>query len=396
MKSPQYPPKSLRFALSSLSIFLSLEAMGHDLPGIDAERLANERWLATKQAALNQTGTAGTTQPAQPAPAQPKGAAAAAPKKLSATQLTAINKVVDRNHAIAILGVTAARPTAVPARPLPGLPTTQKLESVIFVAKTWGPGTTLKVCFIEDSDAGPRQAIALYASEWTKWGSVKFDFGPPPSLRTCLPNDGVNIRITFRTDGYAAYVGKDALAEAAQNEPTVFLKDFDSENFTSDVYKGIVIHEFGHVLGFAHEHQSPATNCQSQFDIDAIKRAYGWDDSQVEVNILRINISHAFQVGPSFTSATGNEGPIDFTKYDPKSVMHYALPVEIFKQPPGSCFIAEANNELSDLDKKGMSFAYPNITTASFNAKHNAVIDQLAASKQVSTMERQALVILKR
>ena len=61
MKSPQYPPKSLRFALSSLSIVLSLEAMGHDLPGIDAERLANERWLATKQAALNQTGTAGTT-----------------------------------------------------------------------------------------------------------------------------------------------------------------------------------------------------------------------------------------------------------------------------------------------------------------------------------------------
>ena len=49
-------------------------------------------------------------------------------------------------------------------------------------------------------------------------------------------------------------------------------------------------HEFGHALGLHHEHQSPATTCNEEFDWDYIYKAFGeppdgWDKQTVDNNM---------------------------------------------------------------------------------------------------------------
>jgi hypothetical protein len=392
----------LRKRFASLVVFMAWPSfsLGHDLPGLDAERRAQAELFARGMASVPDI------QSPRPNAATPKVApaapAAASPKtvgngKLSAQQLNSLKKLTDRNNgAIVILNDKVPGFARGPIS-VAGVAGNSTIESVIVGARVWGPGTTIKVCFLEASAPEPRQAIARYAAEWTKYGNATFDFGTPPMLRTCAVRDGSDVRITFRTTGYAAYVGTDAKPYAASGMPTVFLKDFDVEDYNTPHFRGTVEHEFGHVLGFAHEHQTPIADCQAQLNLPAVKAAYSWDDEQMQVNILRIRVAQPFVGTGGFQTGQSVLGPVDFSKYDRMSVMHYSLPVELFKQPPGSCYLQAANNDLSDIDKVGMAHAYPRgVALSTFNAQHNARIDATLKSSLLSNVQREALKAFRR
>ncbi|TSA57803.1 MAG: hypothetical protein D4R39_01745 [Methylophilaceae bacterium] len=396
----KYQHKFGKSFLAAVTIFSATNmAAAHDLSAIHFERESYKKLLESRTL---DGGTKG-------APSISASAAASVPRlrsTLSSQQIKVINKVHDRNAALQML--TSASPELLISREktLGPSPTERALsdfhavipKSVINLAKTWKTNSTLKVCFMEPEAVDAKRAIASYASEWEEWGSIQFDFGPVSNPRTCTAKDGSNIRITFRTDEYASYVGTDAEAYSQLDQATMFLSAFDTENYNTSTYRRIVLHEFGHALGFLHEHQHPSTDCEKQFDLQRIKEKYNWSDADIALNLSQLRASHAYLRTPGMVVGTDpKEGEIGFTNYDKDSIMHYSLDQALFKQPPGSCYLAQENENLSDLDKKGMAMIYPNISSAMQSNKHNAEIDRtLMTNKYLSTLQREAVKTLYR
>jgi len=369
----------------------SLTATAHDLVGIDGER---ERKLQALEAASGQPSAPAMTVPRTSVRAPAAAAVITSPTlKLDTVHINQLNVIVNRNQGIVVAKDLSRSPELlanVPGLTNPG----QVLDSVISVVKTWDPGSSMKVCFY-DGDSVARTYVRVYALEWTRHGNLTLDFGAPPSFRNCIAKDGSEIRITFAVGGAASYVGKDSLYFSRQNLPTMFLQNLDRVNLLEPRYKSIVIHEFGHALGFEHEHQSPMASCEGQFDFQRIKQELRWDDAKVKVNFEQIRVSKLTPSGQYFVGVQADGTPISLSNYDSKSVMHYSLPASYFKQPPGSCFVP-INESLSDQDMKAMAATYPYVGAAAFNAKHNSDIDKLLKAPQLPEISKAALKALKR
>src|SRR5674476_1319990 len=109
--------------------------------------------------------------------------------------------------------------------------------------KTWLNGSTLRVRFMGGTAA--EQATAReQALWWANYANLTFDFGNAPDAE---------IRITFDTnDGAWSTIGTDS-GQVPNNQATMNLGFLDG---------GTAGHEFGHAIGLAHEHSSPAGGIQ--------------------------------------------------------------------------------------------------------------------------------------
>jgi hypothetical protein len=217
-------------------------------------------------------------------------------------------------------------------------------QLVLDKLRRWKTGDALTVCFFGVKPQ-LRGAIRDAAVDWTQYANVGLDFGSEPSFRTCRPIDNADIRITIRGGGYASRIGADRVAAG---RPTMYLQDFDTSPPPAPRFHGVVRHEFGHALGFRHEHQNPKGGCDDQFDLDKLyvglaKPPNSWDKPTVDDNLLRLSDSGAF------------EG----TAYDPLSVMHYAFDPWMFKAGEKSRCFVPFRHELSQGDKEGARTVYP-------------------------------------
>jgi len=141
------------------------------------------------------------------------------------------------------------------------------------------------------------------------------------------------IRISFAVEGAYSYVGTtnlqeqayDALRNPGRTNETMGLGWLD-ENLQG----GVVKHEFGHMIGLMHEHQRPDAKGADKLDFvdsavltDFFKGPPNyWDDNMIENNVFK-----------TFEYTTLNA-----SVYDPKSIMHYILDCNMFKDhrgPPG-------------------------------------------------------------
>lgn len=222
------------------------------------------------------------------------------------------------------------------------------LQQVVEKLKTWKPGSTLRICFF----GGPqdtRARIAKAASLWVANGNLKFDFGNMSDPRTCEGDTFEHIRIGYSYQGYWSLVGRDSINEAAQLEQSMNLAKYDYNPPVEPQFTAVVLHEFGHALGFHHEHQHPTIGCEKEFDWDALYTYLGgdpnnWSPEKVDHNMRRLD----------------NDGKYTTTNPDLQSIMLYKLPVWMFKKKAASiCFIANENTKLSSGDKIAMSASYP-------------------------------------
>ncbi|MCW0920024.1 M12 family metallopeptidase [Pseudomonas glycinis] len=193
-------------------------------------------------------------------------------------------------------------------------------------AKCWHPSRHLTISFMDNPPASLKEAIKSHIWEWADYVSLTFSF--------IDSKDGV-IRITTDTTQNASQIGTDALTVAA-GKPTMFIyaRPGDAD------FRTVVIHEFGHALGFHHEHLHPDANIP--WNRPKVYQEYaekwGMDKQSVDLNIF-----------------TPIDEAITVTPYDPTSIMHY--PVE--KELTDGKFEIPMNTEISWQDKRICAHFYP-------------------------------------
>jgi len=231
-------------------------------------------------------------------------------------------------------------------------------KGVYDAAEMWGPEIArLRVCFFEGSKA-TRAGIAKIASRWAhKDMGIKLDFGSMDNPRSCDPKgEGKpnHIRIGFRQPGYWSTVGQGSMIYAKPEEQSMNLEDFDKipadqlETAYDGYAKGTIIHEFGHAIGFQHEHQSPTGNCEAEYDWSYIYQYMAgppnnWPKEQVDYNMRM-----------------ATQSTLMMTEFDPNSVMLYVFPADFYTNGQKSrCYHPQPNNGISKIDRITVNFMYP-------------------------------------
>ena len=179
--------------------------------------------------------------------------------------------------------------------------------------KMWNPGDIISVYLGTMTTDFVRNKVKQYAKTWEQYANIKFDF----------VNDmqSAKIRVGFFYNGQSwSLVGRDALSTAAN----YYTMNFGWFNDTThdDEFSRVVIHEFGHVLGFLHEHKSPLSPLQ--WDVAKANQYFydknGWSAAEVNTQVIS-----------KYTQNNTN-----FSAYDPLSIMHYMIPQELLLSGAGT------------------------------------------------------------
>jgi hypothetical protein len=249
------------------------------------------------------------------------------------------------------------------------------VQSVILKSRVWNPkDQPLTVAFLGGS-AELRGKIVSMISAWSAAANIRFDFGSQRAYREWTRADrsyAADIRIAFDEQGYWSFVGSDSIDPnvSKANQASMNFQGFP-DGLPAD-WQGVVLHEFGHAVGFEHEHQSPAANCNAEFRFDddpgyiATKDIYGsfiqdsqgrrpgiytvlggspnnWDRQQVDFNLKQL---------PNTTD-------LRFSAFDLHSIMMYSFQSWMFVSgDQSSCYTPE-NQTLSIQDQRAALETYP-------------------------------------
>lgn len=247
-------------------------------------------------------------------------------------------------------------------------------QGVISGAKAWPAGQPIRVCFFGGS-ASLRRQIASTALAWIDTGApISLDFGDLDNPRLCGAGFA-HIRVGFDQPGYWSFVGQDSIVYAAQSEQSLNLARFNIAPPETAEFKRVVLHEFGHALGFQHEHQHPTNVCEAEYNWPAIYRYLGgppnsWDPETVDHN-MRARPYHHGDVA---------------TDFDPQSIMLYSFPATFYLNGERSDCFARGNSDLSEGDKKTLRSAY---TTGGAFTQATALAAIAGAANNLSVADRQ-------
>jgi hypothetical protein len=208
-----------------------------------------------------------------------------------------------------------------------------EIQVAALTGKLWRPGRTLRVRFL-DGDPRIQKRCIPFAKVWEQYANLKVDFGEDPNAE---------IRISFKYRGSWSYVGADALA-VEKSEPTMNFGWLTLDT-PLDEYARVVAHEFGHALGFIHEHQNPTSNIP--WNKEAVYAYYQgapnyWTHEQVDINL--------------FTRYSADI--TRFSEFDPLSIMLYPIPAEFVLDPAAA---VGWNKVPSETDQRYARILYPRL-----------------------------------
>ena len=181
------------------------------------------------------------------------------------------------------------------------------------IGKLWPTGSTLRIRFMGGTSA-QHNIVKQHAPQWTEYANLNFDF-----------NDDfdADIRIAFEDDGAWSYVGTDSKSIHV-SRPTM---NFGWQD------EGVVLHEFGHAIGLAHEHSNPDGGIQ--WNEPVVIRDLSGPPNNWDIDTIRHNVLHKYK-----------HDQINGTEFDSDSIMLYSFPAEWTTDG----FHTEENSELSETD----------------------------------------------
>ena len=227
----------------------------------------------------------------------------------------------------------------------------------------WENGKVLQVWFLNKKKKHNAyiELIKEGVKEWEKYANVSFTF-PEVWDSDCPPE--VRIRFWDKppgftpeephhniSDGYWSYVGT-ACEQIAEGDPepnfwnpTMSLRVPDLSRYEAD-FKATILHEFGHTLGFMHEHQRPDAKLLINYNMEEVYKHYrgiGWNKQRVDEQLFNF---HEYQ----------DKSAIVATEFDTTSIMMYDLPAKILTDKTKA---VPKNMCLSQLDKDFVARLYP-------------------------------------
>ncbi len=207
----------------------------------------------------------------------------------------------------------------------------------------WVPGSLLRVRFLA-GDATLRARVIRLAQIWSAYANISF----------VLSEDAdAEIRVGFQPDlGSWSYEGTKGL-EVSQNEPTMNFGWLRADSPIEQI-ESTVLHEFGHVLGLAHEHANPAG-------------APSWDTAKVYASLTGPPNYWSKEDVDANVFDTWAQDRFPFAKpFDPLSIMAWSFPAEF----TGGEQIFRSNVAVSPGDKEFVSrlYQYPGSSDAATSA----------------------------
>jgi serralysin len=210
---------------------------------------------------------------------------------------------------------------------VPAIPAASgKTKGAIMKDATWQPGETITASFL-DGDPALQKRVREMAERWTSPGmaNLSVDF---------LNHNTTDIRISFKYKGSWSLLGKYCRQRPDTTLPTMnygWLTP-DSEE---DELRRVVLHEFGHALGFIHEQQNPINSIKWNRDAviaDLSGPPNNWSMEQIQINMFD-------QLSP---------GEVFGTPVDKSSIMMYPIPASWTEDG----FSVGLNSDLSQKDRE--------------------------------------------
>jgi serralysin len=221
----------------------------------------------------------------------------------------------------------------------------ETMSAVLVTGKRWKPGQTITISFLSGSEA-LRARVRKYANRWLWDANLKFQWL------------GINgrgmIRIAFDEGGSWSYVGTDAMT-IPRPRPTMNY-GWLTEATPEDEARRVIVHEFGHMLGLGHEHSHPKGGIP--WDREAAYAYYaqqGWSREDVDRQVFQ-------RYAVTQTS---------FSRYDPRSIMHYAIPPELLTDPSKA---VGWNTYRSGTDRSFIKAQYPKTITQAVGARARELV----------------------
>lgn len=229
----------------------------------------------------------------------------------------------------------------------------KKSALIAATLKTWNNNQTLKITFI-DGTPEQKAEVEEVSKEWLKYANLYFKFYPSKSDMSW--RETPDIVISFKAAGNNSQVGTDS------KNMSTYSMSLSAPSKFKEINRHFIIHEFGHAIGLEHEHQHIDRN----FDLDeAATLEYCLKEYKLPEISCRIHMLSTVSAKDHY-----------FSKYDPKSIMHYGFHAGFFKSNKVEI---PASGTLSLLDKLEIANVYPGRTTKEkIIADHYAEINTAA------------------